>query len=616
MMDRNRVVFYTKENLASGYELQKGEPILRAEIKQNYTDINDILELYNLKKYIDSKTYLSNWTQADIRNFKQKVDSYSKTITQFMSAITQDNFKAIYQDVIYDYVSSFWELINNRDFSKNIAKEDFRDILNEKPYVIEEILIHKNLVKRFNTTIRDFFLTHSEIAKILLSIYEIKDDDQDVTYHLPPSLSVEDKEAIIINFLDLPNVNINYLPIIQNARNREDFKLSDRTRLKAYRLYRTELEKLFNTNRIESGILVSFPENVCEIKDGKIKDDFTIEYAYSLDFIKANNNPHALFENFTYLFEYLDLQKRIRLVNKKNNMEVIERFIGLHSINEYIQSIGFNLSEKTSQVQLEGYIQVLENMGVTLESVLHQVYSVVFHEKYGFAENARLYMPTCTSFFEKVRVIAPELESIMKQYKLFVEDGNIDFELLQISSSPTSVKDIPSLNSNKYIYLNNKSLEISNVIQLFFSDQTFLGYVEPYTEKKYATLYDVLSHEVVAFDKYEDFQKPKLKYLIDKNYLFVDDNGNIQCVNPIRVRILYDLFQNEVGSFHWYRKLFQQEVKKMGSENILYFENTLFSKPEQDYFNFYLNKSAFTNGLDLRNKYAHGTQANLEEIEI
>lgn len=615
-MDRNRVVFYTKENLASGYELQKGEPILRAEIKQNYTDINDILELYNLKKYIDSKTYLSNWTQADIRNFKQKVDSYSKTITQFMSAITQDNFKAIYQDVIYDYVSSFWELINNRDFSKNIAKEDFRDILNEKPYVIEEILIHKNLVKRFNTTIRDFFLTHSEIAKILLSIYEIKDDDQDVTYHLPPSLSVEDKEAIIINFLDLPNVNINYLPIIQNARNREDFKLSDRTRLKAYRLYRTELEKLFNTNRIESGILVSFPENVCEIKDGKIKDDFTIEYAYSLDFIKANNNPHALFENFTYLFEYLDLQKRIRLVNKKNNMEVIERFIGLHSINEYIQSIGFNLSEKTSQVQLEGYIQVLENMGVTLESVLHQVYSVVFHEKYGFAENARLYMPTCTSFFEKVRVIAPELESIMKQYKLFVEDGNIDFELLQISSSPTSVKDIPSLNSNKYIYLNNKSLEISNVIQLFFSDQTFLGYVEPYTEKKYATLYDVLSHEVVAFDKYEDFQKPKLKYLIDKNYLFVDDNGNIQCVNPIRVRILYDLFQNEVGSFHWYRKLFQQEVKKMGSENILYFENTLFSKPEQDYFNFYLNKSAFTNGLDLRNKYAHGTQANLEEIEI
>lgn len=37
------------------------------------------------------------------------------------------------------------------------------------------------------------------------------------------------------------------------------------------------------------------------------------------------------------------------------------------------------------------------------------------------------------------------------------------------------------------------------------------------------------------------------------------------------------------------------------------FENTLFSKPEQDYLNFALNKSEFSNGWDLRNKYCHDT---------
>jgi hypothetical protein len=41
-----------------------------------------------------------------------------------------------------------------------------------------------------------------------------------------------------------------------------------------------------------------------------------------------------------------------------------------------------------------------------------------------------------TSFFEKVRLLAPEFESVLKQYKLFVEEGEIDFELLQISSAP------------------------------------------------------------------------------------------------------------------------------------------------------------------------------------
>ena len=53
----------------------------------------------------------------------------------------------------------------------------------------------------------------------------------------------------------------------------------------------------------------------------------------------------------------------------------------------------------------------------------------------------------------------------------------------------------------------------------------------------------------------------------------------------------------------------------MYSEGIIYFENTLFSKPEQNYFNYHLNKSEFSNSMDLRNKYLHGTQANPEEVE-
>ncbi len=53
----------------------------------------------------------------------------------------------------------------------------------------------------------------------------------------------------------------------------------------------------------------------------------------------------------------------------------------------------------------------------------------------------------------------------------------------------------------------------------------------------------------------------------------------------------------------------------MKTENIVYFESSLFSKPEQAYFNYFLNKSEFTNGLDLRNSYLHGTQANPDEIQ-
>lgn len=42
---------------------------------------------------------------------------------------------------------------------------------------------------------------------------------------------------------------------------------------------------------------------------------------------------------------------------------------------------------------------------------------------------------------------------------------------------------------------------------------------------------------------------------------------------------------------------------------VFFAKNTLFTKQEASYFNFYLNKKEFTNGLDLRNKYLHGTNS-------
>jgi hypothetical protein len=43
--DLNKVVFHSKEDMAGGHYLQKGEHILRTDIKSDYSDINDILEL-------------------------------------------------------------------------------------------------------------------------------------------------------------------------------------------------------------------------------------------------------------------------------------------------------------------------------------------------------------------------------------------------------------------------------------------------------------------------------------------------------------------------------------------------------------------------------------------
>lgn len=290
--------------------------------------------------------------------------------------------------------------------------------------------------------------------------------------------------------------------------------------------------------------------------------------------------------------------------------------MGIHSQNEYRGGTTFSLYEMTSQSQILGYNKIISDLDNSLINILHFVFTSTFQEKYNFAENARLSIPSVTnSYFEKVRLLAPEFESLLKQFKLFVENGIIDFELLQISSSPSAIKDIPSLNKNKYIYFDENNQEMIRCSNLFFSDQTLLAFVEPFKEKEYLSFFDLLVNEQVDFGNYEEHQKSGIRYLVNKGFISIESGGLIKITNSERLLIFKDLYDNEFASFYHYPINFQQEAQQMAHENIVLFDSSLFSKPEQSYFNYFLNKSEFTNGLDLRNSYLHGTQAHPDEIQ-
>lgn len=615
--DLNKVVFFSKNDMAGGHHLRKGEHILKLKPKQTYTDINNVLELYNLKKYIDNDVFLNSWTSENILDYKQKASKYSEIVGRFMSSINDTNILNLYDKLLNNYISSFWELVNTQSVYKRISKENLRKILIKEPNLIHEILNYKNIVEKYNYVLKDFLLTYSKSAEILLSFYEEKKDLRNKKKVIPKSLTVEHKETIISNYLDSNKTNLNYIGLVQNVRNGSDFKISDRTRLKAKRLYKKETEKFLEGKKgMSYGVSISFPENPLKIIDEFVDDNLIAHYSYSLDYIKRNNTPYFLFKNFKNLFDYLDEQNRITLVSKRSEMGLLEKIVGVHSKNEYRGGTSFSLSEITSQAQIFTYSKVIDNLNDSLENIIYLVFTSIFRERYSFADNARFSVPTATSYLDKVRLLAPEFESILKQFKLFVEDGSIDFELLQISSSPTTIGKIPSLNRDKYIYLNQDNDIIVGCSNLFFSDQAHLTYIEPFKENQYLTFFDLLANEEkVKFSNYEYYQRPQLNYLIEKGFISIDKNDFIEIVNPTRLLILKDLNDNDVGSYYNYQVEFQEEVQSMFAEGMVYFESSLFSKPEQDYFNYLLNKSEFTNGLDLRNSYLHGTQANSDEVE-
>ena len=76
--------------------------------------------------------------------------------------------------------------------------------------------------------------------------------------------------------------------------------------------------------------------------------------------------------------------------------------------------------------------------------------------------------------------------------------------------------------------------------------------------------------------------------------------------------IVKDLYNNEVSCLSYLEK-YVKIIEEMKSDKQIEFGSTLFSIPEQHYLNYLFNRAEFSNGLDLRNKYVHGSHAPASE---
>ena len=215
-------------------------------------------------------------------------------------------------------------------------------------------------------------------------------------------------------------------------------------------------------------------------------------------------------------------------------------------------------------------------------------------------------------YLEKNRALASELDGVLKQFKMYVQYGSIDRKLLEISYEPILVQDIPSFILQKYAYADSK--EIDTIMNLLFSNQTFLSYVESYGD--YDTLYDLLIHEKVYV---KDFSTTQLEFLrfLEKEDVLILENEVVK-LNKKLAFLLKDLYYNEVLCLS-YLEDFSYILNELLLKKYIKISSSLFSISEQNYINYMLNKNEYTNGPNLRNKYIHSTYSldpNVQEEDF
>lgn len=607
-----RIQFFSTHDFASGHYLKELENRFAEMGGKENLEINDQLELYNAKLYLDHEMYLNTWDEKKIKELKDKAASYWTNIKKvFLTTINSESLFNLFEQLDFHYRNHFWEIIDQLKVYKAISNDALLKVLESKPKEIKNILKQSRIVTAFSTTIRDFLLTHPECAELLLETEQLEDKKQKLNF--PKSLTLKDKEKIICDYLDLEQPNLNFVSLIEFAKDSPELKISDKTRLKAKRTYNKLSEMFLNSNLATTqvyGIEVStVEEQEKEVVYRNVDNILKVSYNYS--FLKSLLDARDLSRLFHDLFHFTDEQGLFTLISKESEINTLES-IFMRSQNEYHISVEFNRKDMLSLYQILLIQTLLEKEQRSFSNFIdkHLIkISIAVDE----LKKLHFNLPSENlNDEEKIRIIAPSLESLLNQYDLFVNDGEIDFELLSISSKPISFSGLKSNVPTKYIYP-NLGTGLGNLFYLFFSDQSMLHYIKPY-EDKYDNFYLLLANEDnIPYENFEDYMKPQINKLIEEGHLYIDDHNFLRIKNEIKLFVYYNLHKNGVVNYWHFPAQFRKELDNLVLEELCYTESTLFTKSEVTYLNYYLNKKEFTNGPDLRNKYLHG--ANIPNDE-
>lgn len=609
-----RVKFYSTSDWSCGYNLEKLYEVLNKydDKKEDY-DINEIIEFYNMAKFIENECFLVKWSEKEKKQIQDKLPQLKATIGKFCANINNTNFIDLFNNIDKEnfYQEDFFELIEKYNVFVRIEDEQIEELL-ENNFLLNIILKNKKIVNKYGETIKKKFLENPENATILLDKYEIDEREREI--YLPKELSKEDEEDLIVKYINSENANLNYLRVIENIQSSKDgLIISDKTRLLTKRTIKKQTDEFFKDNQgMKTETLVQFchkkQEDVVKFEcDGK-----DIKCSYDLNWIKENTDYPTLLNNFIYLFFYTDMQMRISLTSKKRDLGIFERHIFINSKKAYKKGVAFDRMAVLSDLQMMGYYERLKEIDIRLEEIIEWFFKEYLKDEFNI-KDFRISMPSKESTtLEKCRTVLSEMDHILKEYQLIVEDGKIDHELIEISSNPIPFMDIKSLVNHKYIYENSD--EFKRVEHCFFSDQCMLHYIKR-INKTYKSFYDLINNEKIKREDYKNYAEREIEFLLNGKYIKEDEQGYLIINKAETIKIFKDLHDNEVINYWKYSDVMRKEIDKLIANEILICLDSLLSKPEIDYYNYYLNKSEFNNGMDLRNKYIHGTQTSSDDAE-
>lgn len=452
-----------------------------------------------------------------------------------------------------------------------------------------------------------------DCIELLLSAFLLQLDNPDKKPYIPSSLTLKDRDELITAFVDSSTPNISLLRIIEQAKDSNDLQISAGNRLKAKRKaenqYGQMMEKAIRFPYSISIELQNSPKDWAVRLMTGVNNDYKLCYNERL---LKEYDDERLITMFADHYEYIDKTMQLTMpFNYVTDMVLLEFLSGYQGKRDYPITSAFNFKQQMAVMQMSFHRQYLKGRGKRLEDLLVWFYEESLKNKYGYPSGKMRLAAEGVTVVEKIRTLIPEIEAVLKRYDLYANEGRVDEGLLDYYKG-VHFTETKSVLAKKYAYGVDGSRDVFLPIRLLFQPGAVMDRLPDGFDGE-RNLFNTIRHCRVKYDDYREWQRENLDYLIDQGLIGKDVNDVLKLVNEARVAVLYDIHHDRAISYWTHPKVVQDEIDVMLGQGLLYTEDKLFSKPEQEYLNFLLNDKQFTNGPAIRNAYAHGDTPNVAE---
>ena len=565
--------------------------------------LDELLELYEISRYFNCKS-ARLWIEENRFEANIYTNSVKKRLIAAINAIPQGSFITIYDSLDYEFQSAILHCISKFSLFHTFKQQDLLNILQKGHSSLYLILKNKTIVDRYSTDIRSYMLTSTESAEIILNKFVSKRGEKDSSINLPSSLSSNDINIILSQYLDSYDANWNYVNMIAHSKDNGVYRPSLAVKAKAdkYIQDNNPFKKRDSAGLgiIEHSIQLDYDEKKHVIREVIDNSDTTTEYY--VECLSGCDAPTLI----------RSLVSTLQLTNKEGVLELCFKN-GIDSDYEALVNRGrdyypisprFDKVNKKALARLLAFSIAIEQINkTTLEQYLSSFYTDYLKEQYSYEGRSLTFAKKDESTLVKIRAAFPLIEGILKDYALYASNQAGDKAFAKrYRLGPYKI--VPSPIVKKYVTVRDYCDFYVNLCHLLFSDISGMRYIEQ-IKTDYPNFYFLVLNEDVKRTMLDGVQSRAVDTLIDKGILIIDEDDIIRFKSIELVTILYDLYRNGTCIYWQYPLSAQPYIDGLVESGLLSFQKTLLTNEESDYLSFLLKNDEFTNGPAIRNTYAH-----------